>query len=214
MIVTAVLVVVVVIVVVRMTMIMSAVGVLGTMIMVIVVMMTEIMVSMIVARMPVAVCMPAAGIRSPLRVERRLDLDDTGPQTPHHLLDHMIPADAQAAPHDLGGQVTVAEMPGNPHQMLRIVAADFNQRLGSRHDLDKPSVLQHQGITATQRNRFLEIEQEIQTARPGHRHAPPVPVVEIKHNRIGGLFLPVQRRDDLDGADHGRVLTGFRPCRR
>ena len=217
MIVIAVLVVTMVTVVVCMAMVASMImRPMSGLVTVIVAVVSVIMVSVVMTgrTMPGLMRMAAAGIGPAFGIEWRFDLDDTGAQSAHHLLNHMIPADAQATAHDLSGQVAIAEVPGDPHQMLRIVTADFNQRLGRRHHLDKPSVFQHQGIAAAQRDRFLEIEQEVQAARPGHRHAPPVTVVEIEHDRICGLLFPVQRRDDLDGADHGRVLTGFRPCRR
>ena len=52
----------------------------------------------------------------------------------------MIAADAQAFCHDLGRQMTVAEMPGDANQMPRIGDADFGQRLGRRHHFDQPPV--------------------------------------------------------------------------
>jgi hypothetical protein len=76
-------------------------------------------------------------------------------------------------------------MPGDPNQMQRIGAADLDQWLGGRHHLDQPAIFQHQRITAAQRDGVFEIEQELEPARAGHRHPPPVPVVEIKHDGIG-----------------------------
>ena len=40
----------------------------------------------------------------------------------------------------------VAEMPGDPDQMLRIVAADLGQRLGRRDHLDQPAIFEHQRV--------------------------------------------------------------------
>ncbi len=62
--------------------------------------------------------------------------------------------------------MTVAEMPGDPDQMMRIAAADFRQRLGSCDHLDETTVLQHQGIAAAQRDGVFEIKQEFEPARP------------------------------------------------
>src|ERR1700731_1786568 len=56
------------------------------------------------------------GIGAAFGIERRFDLDHARPEPLHHRL--------------------VAEMPGNPDQMLRIVAANFGQRLRRRDDLD------------------------------------------------------------------------------
>ena len=143
-----------------------------------------------------------ARVRPPFGIERRFDLDDARAQPPHHRLDDVIAADAQTFRHDLGRQMTIAEMPGDPHQMQRIGAADFEQRLGGGHHLDQPAILQHQRIAAAQRHRVFQIEQEREAARPRHRHPPPVPVVEIEHNGIGRRLRPAMLAQDLSRADH------------
>ena len=80
----------------------------------------------------------------------------------------------------------VAEMPAQPHQMLRIGAANFDQRLGRRHHFDQASVFQHKRVTAAQGDGVFEIEQEDKSARAGHRHAPPMAIVVAEHHRVGG----------------------------
>src|SRR3990170_5009218 len=98
--------------------------------------------------------------------------------------------------------MAVAEMPGDPHQVLRIVAANLDQRLGCRYHLDQAAIVEHQRVAAAQRHGVFEIEQELKPARSGHRHPPPVPVVEIEHDGIGRRFLPVMLALDSGGADH------------
>src|ERR1700740_3409730 len=102
-------------------------------------MMVTVIVAMIMAvRMVVTgmrmrlirVAMGGAGIGAAFGIERRLDLDNARAQALHHRFDHVIPADAQALRHDLGRQMTVAEMPGDPDQMMRVASLDFDQRLG------------------------------------------------------------------------------------
>ena len=114
----------------------------------------------------------------------------------------MIAPDAQRLGHDLGRQMSIAEMPGDPDQMMRISALDLDQRLGSGDHLDQPAILQHQRIAAAQRDRVLEIEQEGQSARSGHGHAPAVTLVEIEHDGIGRRFRPAVLSLDLDRTDH------------
>ena len=93
-------------------------------------------------------------------------------------------------------------MPGDAHQVLRIVAANLDQRLRCRYHLDQAPILEHQGVTAAQRHGVFEIEQEFEPARTGHRHPTPVPVVEIEHDGIGRRFLPVMLALNAGGADH------------
>ena len=111
----------------------------------------------VAGRMRVAV----TGIGAAFWIERRFDLDQARPQPLHHCFDHVVAPDAQATSGDLCRQVTIAEMPGDTNQMLRIAAADFHQRLRRRHDLDQPAILKHQCIASTQGDRIFEIEQKL-----------------------------------------------------
>jgi hypothetical protein len=153
------------------------------------------------------VIMHRVGIGTAFGIERRLDLDHARTEPPHHRLDDMIASDPQAFGHDLGRQMPVTEMPAEPHQMLRILPANFQQRLGRCHHLDQPAVVEHQRVAAAQRDRILEIEQEFQPARADHRHPPPVPVVEIEHDGIGRRLGPAMLAMYLGRADHMN-----RPC--
>ena len=131
-----------------------------------------------------------SGIGAAFGIERRLDLDDARAKPLHHRLDDMVAADAQALRHDLGRQMAVAEMPGDADQMQGIGAADFEQRLGCRDHLDQAAVFQHQRVAAAQCDGVFQVEQEFEPARAGHRHPPPVPIVEIEHHGVGGGFRP------------------------
>ena len=160
------------------------------------------MIVMGVVVMPMIVMtIPAAGIGAAFRIERRVDGDDARAEALHHLLDHMIAPDAQALADDLCRQVPIAEMPGDPHQMIRIAAANLDKRLRRGDHFDEAAVFQHQRIAAAQRDGFLQVEQEFQPASADHRHAAAMPVIEIEHHRIGGM-RPISRRADLRGADH------------
>ena len=148
------------------------------MLVVVMVVMVMMVIAVIVRRMIVRgvifvrVTMSATGIGAAFGIERRLDLDDARPQSLHHRFDDMIAADAQALGHDLGRQMAVAEMPGDPDQMMRIGTADFEQRLRRRHHLDQPAIVEHQRVAAAQRDRVFEIEQKFASPR--------VPVIAIR----------------------------------
>ncbi len=105
-------------------------------------------------------------------------------------------------------------MPGDPNQMLRIVAPDLDQRLRRRDHLDQPAIVEHQRVAAAQRHRVFQVEQEFEPARAGHRHPPPVAIVEAEHDGIGRRLDPAMVRANLDRADHAKMLTASRPCRR
>src|SRR6478672_8116830 len=61
-------------------------------------------------------------------IESRFDQGDLGAEAAHHLLDHMIAADADFRLENLHGQMTVAQMPRDIRKLARIAHADFRQR--------------------------------------------------------------------------------------
>ena len=182
------------------------------MIMVIMTMMRVTMMRVIVAVLVIAVVMmvmtmampgmTAAGISTAFGIEWRFDDDDTRTEAANHILNDMISPDAQTFADDLRRQMPIAEMPGDPDQMIRICPADFHQRLRRGDHFDQPPVFQDQRVAATQRYGLFQIQQEFQPVCPRHRHAAAMTVVEIEHHRIGSGLIPANLRADLHGADH------------
>lgn len=136
-------------------------------------------------------------------IERRLDGAHLAAEALDHRVDDVIAADAQAAAGDLHGEVPVAEVPGEAQQVLGVFGADLAQRFGRADNLHEPPVLQLHRVARAQGDRRRQIEQEGQAADGFHRDAAAMPVVEIEHDGIGGLALPVASGDDIGGAQHG-----------
>ena len=149
----------------------------------------------------------AAGIGPALGIERRLDLDHPRAEPFEHRLNDVIAPDPKTLGHDLGRQMTVAEVPGEANQMLGVGAPDLRQRLRRGDHLHQPAIVEHQRVAAAQRDCAFEIEQEFKSARASHRHAPAVPVVKIEHDGIGCRFRPAMLAADLRGADAHNFST-------
>jgi len=105
-------------------------------------------------------CMRVTGARigAAFGIERRLDLDHPRAQPLDHRLDDVIAPDPQAPGNDLRRQMAVAEVPGDPNQVVRIGASDLDQRLRRRDNFDQPVIVEHQRIAAPQRDRVLQIQ--------------------------------------------------------
>jgi len=182
------------------TMLVMVMMVVMMMIIVVVVVMTCVIVAGVIMRMIMRrvvvrfacrrVCVATTVIGAPFGIEWRLDLDHARAQSLHHRLDDMVAPDTQAARRDLRRQMTVAEMPGDPNQVLRIGAANLGQRLRRRDDLDQPVIVEHQRIAAAQHGGIFQIQQEFKPARACHRHPPPMAIVEIEHDGIGRRLAP------------------------
>ena len=177
-------------------------GVIMVVIMTVMIMM--IIVAMIVMRVVVvSMRMTGIGIGAAFGIERRLDLDHARTEALHHGFDDVVAADAQALGHDLRRQMTIAEMPADADEVMRIAAADLQQRLGCRDHFDQPPVFQHQRVAAAQGDGVFQVEQKLEAPRPRHCHPAPVPIVEIEHHGIGRRLMPMVLALNLSSADHG-----------
>lgn len=125
------------------------------------VIMVMVPVIMIMSMMPM--CMMGVAclkIGPALGVKRRLDRTDFAAEALDHRLNDMIAADSEAPAGDLHGEMAVAEMPGEPQQMLGVFSADFAQGFGCPDNLDQTPVFQFHGVAGAQCNRLGQIEQE------------------------------------------------------
>jgi hypothetical protein len=152
----------------------------------------------------------ARGIGAALGIERALDLGQAGAKTAQHVLDHMIPADAQTARPDLGRQMPVAQMPSDAGQPIRRGTPDLHQGLRCRHHFDTTSVVEFQNVPAAQEHGLGQIEEECETSGARQGHPPSVPVVEIENHGIINA-TPIRGRRDPSRAGKatcGRSVSG------
>src|SRR5712671_6754780 len=101
--------------------------------------------------------------------------------------------------------MAVAEMPGDPDQMLRIVTPDLDQQLRRGDDLDQPVIVEHQRVTTSQHGCVFQVEQKLKPARASHRHPPAVTIVKIENDAIGRRLRPAMLWADLRRADHAKM---------
>lgn len=165
----------------------------------------------IVAMMMAMTMMMPMGVRGRIGaafgLERPLDLADLAAEALQHIGDDMVTPDPEPGRADLGFEMSVAKVPGEPDQMTGIAAADLVQRLGLRHDFDQAAVIEHKGIAMGEGGAFGEIDQKSLAAHRADRAAPPPPVLEIEDDAVG-QGTAGQRR----GGDEGvGVMHGHNP---
>src|SRR6185436_18265073 len=111
----------------------------------IVVMLVSMIVAVIMAvvmRMIVTMIARRRVIGAALRLEWRLDGGDFCAEAFQQRLDGRIALEPQPALQDLHRHMAIAEMPGEPRQRRQIGRSRLDQRLGIRHDLNKPAVVE------------------------------------------------------------------------
>ena len=120
--------------------------------------MRVIVVVVTVIVMVVIVAVRGRVVGAALGLERRVDGDDLGAEALQQRLDRRIALEPQPALQNLHRHMAVAEMPGEPRQRRQIGGARLDQRLGLRHHLDQPAIVEQQRVVGAQPHRLGEIE--------------------------------------------------------
>ena len=97
--------------------------------------------------MPVAVAAHGAvTVGAAFGVEGAVDRADCCAEANHHVGDDVILADVEGAIAQLGGQMAVAQVPGDAGQSALVGAGDFKKTLGRRFDSDDAPVVQPDAV--------------------------------------------------------------------
>jgi mannose-6-phosphate isomerase-like protein (cupin superfamily) len=121
-----------------------------------------------------------------LRIERCIDRGGSSAQAGHHLLQHVIAADAQPVADDLHIGVAVAEMPSQLHQRERRPRRDLDQRLGLPYHQHDPAIVEHDAVAVAQRDGLVQIQQKLGPMLALEHDAAAMPVACIEHDEIDG----------------------------
>jgi hypothetical protein len=122
-------------------------------------------------------------------IEHRFNRRQPRAEPAQHLLDDVIAPDAQPFADDLDVDVTIADVPSKPGQVVAIDGGDFNERLGLPDDPHDCAVLEHQPVAIAQRGRLRKVEQEFRAALAAQHDAAAMAVMRVECDRVDGLRL-------------------------
>ena len=143
------------------------------------------------------------GIGTCFRIEWRHHRPHLSTQATDHVRDHVVRSDQDAVRLDAGGEMAVAEMPGEPHQSLRLGGGDGEQRLwrGDHPDhTTRASTRQFEPISVTEMRSMRKIEHELPAALGPHEQATAMPTVIVGDDGID-LASAVPVSGAQDGTD-------------
>jgi hypothetical protein len=166
------------------------------------------MIVMIVRMMIVTVIISRDLVRAAFRLERRFDRHRLGAERDQQRLGRRFTAHAQRPAPDLGRDVPVAQMPSEPRQRRQVGRADFQYRLGRRHDFNETAIVQHQRVVGAQPRRGRKIEFDGRAFDADHRAARHTALLGVQNDGVGSLMIaglpPCGGSQDLDRAGHLR----------
>src|SRR5215468_5790997 len=123
-----------------------------------------------------------------------LDLVEGCSETLEHFFNHVVGADAQSVFANLGREVAISKVPGEPHQLLAVFVADFHERLTRCRDPKPGSVVELEPVAVGHGDRLWQIKQDVLPLVCGKADTPSMTRVEIERESAGGFFSrPVSR---------------------
>jgi hypothetical protein len=136
--------------------------------------------------MIVVVMMRRAGrVRPGLGIEWRVEGFNVAAETFNHVLNDVIGADADAIAEQLHRQMTVAEMPCDPHEFALVVRMDFQQRLRPGADPDNLTALQREPVAIPQSHRLRKVDQDFLPVLRDQNDPPAMTAIEVDQHLIG-----------------------------
>lgn len=96
----------------------------------------------------------------------------------------MVAADENTILADLGGQMTVAQMPAQLCQVVAVAGGHFVKRLIGGDDLDHASILQHERIAMIEGDRLGQIDKHLTAALQREKPAPQMTLVMGEHDTV------------------------------
>lgn len=139
--------------------------------------MGRVVIVMVPMPVPMVVPMSRRVIGAAGRRERGDEVRHRGTQAFQHGADDVVAQEQDAAVANLGGQMAVADVPGQLGQVNGVVSPHFVQVFGCSDDLHQRAVFKLQQISVGQDDRFGQVDERLLVIGEADRLASQVPVV-------------------------------------
>ena len=143
------------------------------------------MVSMFVMGVMVAV----AAVRTALGLKGSAHVYKLGSEAAEHILDDMVGPNAKNLVLNFSGQMSISQMPCQAHALIGIFMSDFNEKFGSRLDLQPSSIIELQAISIRHCDRFRKIEEDLFALVSRHPDATAMARVRVERQSVDRFFL-------------------------
>ena len=141
-------------------------------------------------------------VRAAFWLKGCLTLHGRRSKTAKHVFDNVIRPDPKGVALDLGRHMTIAEVPCEPYELMRLWVRDVDDRLGRRANDEPRPVLELNAVSIDHRDRRGQIEQYLVALIADQADAPTVAMIEIERDRAGCKVL----RPFTCASVHGRPL--------
>jgi hypothetical protein len=143
---------------------------------------------MIMPDMTMVVTVALTAVGAAFGLERTLHPYKFRSEAMEHLLDHMVGPNAEDLVSNFGRQMSISQMPGKAHKLIRISMPDFDNRFRSGPNLEPSPIFKLQAVSIGHRDRFRKVEKNIFALIRGQPNATAMARVKIESESAGRLF--------------------------
>jgi hypothetical protein len=136
-----------------------------------------------------AVMAPGSVVSAAFGLERSTHPDKIRSEAMEHVLDHMVGPNAKNLVLNFSGQMSISQVPSKAHKLIGIFMSDFNEKFGSRLDLQPSSIIELQAISIRHCDRFRKIEEDLFALVSRHPDATAMARVKVERQSVDRFFL-------------------------
>jgi len=130
-----------------------------------------------------------AAVRTALRLKGSAHVYEICAEAVEHILDHMVGPNAKNLVLNFSGQMSISQMPCQAHASIGIFVSDFNEKFGSRLDLQPSSIIELQAIAIGHCNRLRKIEQDLFALVSRHPDATAMARLRVERQSVDRFFF-------------------------
>ena len=135
---------------------------------------------MTVLSVTMVVVVAVTAVSAAFGLERILHLYEVSSEAMEHLLDHVVGPNAENLVSNFNRQMSISQMPGKAHQLIRIFMPNFDNRLRGGLNLEPPPIFKLEAIPIGHRDRFRKVEEDVFALIRGHADAAAMTRVKIE----------------------------------
>jgi hypothetical protein len=130
-----------------------------------------------------------AAVRAAFRLKCRLQLDERRSEAAEHVFDNVIRSNTKNLTPHFGQDMSIAEMPREPHELTRVLVGDIDHGL-RRGPNDEPApILDLQAISIAHCGRCVQMQEHLVPLVRDQAETTTVPIVEVEGERADRKLL-------------------------
>jgi hypothetical protein len=135
------------------------------------------------------VMMAMTTISAAFGLEGGTDLHELGAEAIEHCLDHGVRPNAKHLISNFRWQMPISQVPGEAHELIGFLMADFNNGLRGGPHLQQPAIVELQGVSFAHRNRLGKVEEHIFTLVRRQTNSPAMAPIKVESESACSPFL-------------------------